>query len=113
MAVLLTVLPPKLCGLTGRHGYRLARGLLLEDLGDIDFLISLAMKLEMDVESLRQALAHQEFLPTVIQDEQEAQLSGISGVPAFIAGRRFAMTGVHPIEDLIKLVSHVRSRTSG
>ena len=84
-----------------------------EDIGDIDFLISLAMKLEMDVESLRQTLAHHEFLTSVIQDEQEAQLSGISGVPAFIAGRRFALTGVHPIEDLIKLVSHVRSRTSG
>jgi predicted DsbA family dithiol-disulfide isomerase len=79
-----------------------------EDIGDIDVLISLAMKLEMDVESLRQALARHEFLPSVIQDEQEAQMSGVSGVPAFIAARRFALAGVHPVEDLTKLVTHVR-----
>ena len=83
-----------------------------EDIGDIDFLISLAAKLELDAESLRQALADHAFLPTVIQDEQQAQLLGISGVPAFIAARRFALNGVHPIENLSKLVSHVRSQTS-
>jgi predicted DsbA family dithiol-disulfide isomerase len=80
-----------------------------EDIGDINVLIALAAKLGMDPESLRNALADHQFLPSVLQDEREAELVGVSGVPAFIAARRIALTGVHPSENLKTLISRARS----
>lgn len=58
----------------------------------------------MDPESLRRALADHEFLPSVLQDEREAGMLGISGVPAFIAARRIALTGVQSVQNLKTLV---------
>jgi predicted DsbA family dithiol-disulfide isomerase len=79
-----------------------------EDIGDIDVLVSLAVGLEMDSESLRQALTNREFEKTVLEDEQEAEALGVSGVPAFIANRRAALSGVQPVENLRKMVAQVR-----
>ena len=83
-----------------------------EDIGDIDVLASLAAKSRMDPESLRRALADHEFLPSVLQDEREAGMLGISGVPAFIAARRIALTGVQSVQNLKTLVIRaIGSRT--
>jgi predicted DsbA family dithiol-disulfide isomerase len=44
------------------------------------------------------------------------RLGGISGVPAFVADRRVAISGVQPVEGLRELVQHVKSldrETSG
>ena len=62
----------------------------------------------MDPESLRAALADHQFLPSVVQDEREAELVGVSGVPAFIAARRIALTGVQPVQKLKTLVLRAR-----
>jgi predicted DsbA family dithiol-disulfide isomerase len=82
-----------------------------DDIGDIDVLISLALELGMDSGALRQALVTHEFLSSVIEDEREAALFGISGVPAFIAARKIALTGVQPVENLRQLVDRARSQS--
>jgi predicted DsbA family dithiol-disulfide isomerase len=79
------------------------------DIGDINVLTSLALELGMDAGSLRQALLTHEFLSSVIDDEREAELLGVSGVPAFIAARKAALTGVQPAENLRQLVDRARS----
>ncbi|MBA3438865.1 MAG: DsbA family oxidoreductase [Pyrinomonadaceae bacterium] len=79
-----------------------------EDIGDIEVLASLASELEMDSDSLRQALEHREFEKSVLEDEREAQALGLSGVPAFVANRKAALSGVQPAENLKKLIEHVR-----
>jgi predicted DsbA family dithiol-disulfide isomerase len=79
-----------------------------EDIGDIDVLISLAVELGLDTGSLHQALDSHEFTKSVLEDEREAQTLGITGVPAFVADRKAALSGVQPIENLRKLVERVR-----
>ena len=50
-----------------------------------------------------------EFEQSVLDDEKAAERLGLSGVPAFVADRRVATSGVQPIENLKQLVEHVRT----
>jgi predicted DsbA family dithiol-disulfide isomerase len=75
-----------------------------EDIGDIEILITLSLELEMDGNSLRRALETYEFEKSVQEDEREAEAIGVRAVPAFIANRRAALSGVQPVKNLKKLV---------
>ncbi|MBA3356267.1 MAG: DsbA family protein [Pyrinomonadaceae bacterium] len=44
----------------------------------------------------------------MFRDEQEAARIGVSGVPAFVADRNAALSGVQSAESLQKLIQHVR-----
>lgn len=79
-----------------------------EDIGDVDVLIAIAQKLGFDIDSLRQALTSHEFAASVLADEREASRLGVSGVPAFVASRKAALSGVQPVENLRKLIETVR-----
>ena len=79
-----------------------------EDIGGVDVLVSLALELGLDSSSLRQALTTHEFEKSVLADEREAEALGVSGVPAFIANRKAALSGVQPLENLKKLIEQVR-----
>ena len=79
-----------------------------EDIGDVEVLIALGRKLELDSNSLRQALTTHEFVASVVADEHEAARLGLNGVPAFVADRRAALSGVQPVENLKRLVKSVR-----
>ena len=79
-----------------------------EDIGDTGVLVSLATGLELDGNELRQALADGQFAKGVLDDEQEAGRLGVTGVPAFVANRKAALTGVRPVENLRTLIDHVR-----
>jgi predicted DsbA family dithiol-disulfide isomerase len=79
-----------------------------EDIGDVGVLVALAFGLGLDSHSLRQALTSHEFAASVLADEDEAARLGVSGVPAFIANRKAALSGVQPIENLKRLIESVR-----
>ena len=79
-----------------------------EDVGEVDVLIALALKLGLDSDSLRQALTNHEFAASVMADEGEAARLGVSGVPAFVANRKAALSGVQPVENLRQLIASVR-----
>ncbi len=79
-----------------------------EDIGDAATLAALAAGLGLDAESLRQALDSRQFEKSVLDDEEEAGVLGLTGVPAFVANRRAALTGVQPAKNLRQLVDHVR-----
>jgi predicted DsbA family dithiol-disulfide isomerase len=78
-----------------------------EDIGDIEVLSSLALELGLDSGSLRQALQSHQFEESVLADEREAAALGIGGVPAFVADRKAALSGVQPIENLRRLIRSV------
>ncbi|MGH9903294.1 MAG: DsbA family oxidoreductase, partial [Pyrinomonadaceae bacterium] len=80
-----------------------------EDIGDAKVLASLAAGLGLNVDSLRRALDAREFEERVLADEREAEALGVGGVPAFVADRRAALTGVQTVENLRRLVEHVRA----
>ena len=80
-----------------------------EDIGKVDVLVKLAGALRLDGSSLRAALESREFEPGVIADERLAAELGVSSVPAFVADRRLALTGVQPLEGLREMVGRARS----
>lgn len=84
-----------------------------EDIGELDLLVALALDLKLDGDSLRQSIISHDFADSVIADEREAARLGVSGVPAFIADRKAALSGVQPVENLVKLVESVRSADQG
>ena len=79
-----------------------------EDIGDVDVLIALAHGLGLESDSLRRAPTNHEFAASVLADEGEAARLGVSGVPAFVANRKAALSGVQPVESLVQLIETVR-----
>lgn len=79
-----------------------------EDISDIDVLVQFARDLKLDESSLRAALESKQFEPRVVADEREAAELGVHAVPAFIANRRFALTGVQPVTALREMVNRAR-----
>jgi predicted DsbA family dithiol-disulfide isomerase len=75
-----------------------------EDIGDKEVLMALALELGMDGNSLNRALEVHEFEPSVLADEREAQNLGVRAIPAFVASRKAALSGVQPKDNLLKLV---------
>ena len=80
-----------------------------ENIGETETLVRLASKLNLDDESLRRSLENREFEQNVIADESEAETLGVSGVPAFVANRKFALSGVQSLENLKMLIEHARN----
>jgi len=79
-----------------------------EDIGNIDVLLALGADNGLDNDSLRLSLTTHEFLDRVLADERDAATIGVRGVPAFIANRKAALSGVQPVENLRKLIESVR-----
>jgi predicted DsbA family dithiol-disulfide isomerase len=80
-----------------------------EDIGDTDVLTRLASDMALDGDNVRETLDNDLYLENVLADEREAKKLGLSGVPAFIANRRIALSGVQSLESLQKFVQHARS----
>lgn len=80
-----------------------------EDIGKTVILLSLASSLGLDGEALKTALENHEFLESVRADEREAEIMGLSGVPAFVADRKVATSGVQTLESLQKLLEQARN----
>lgn len=80
-----------------------------ENIGNTDVLTRLASDIGLDGNDLRAALDNDLHLENVLADEREAKRLGLSGVPAFIANRKCALTGVQSVETLQKFVERARS----
>jgi len=79
-----------------------------EDIGDVGVLVSLATGLGLEGEVLRDTLNMRQFEASVLEDEEDAGALGLTGVPAFVANRKAALTGVQPVKNLRQLIDHVR-----
>jgi predicted DsbA family dithiol-disulfide isomerase len=80
-----------------------------EDIGNTDVLTRLTADMGLQVDDLRQALDNDLHLENVLADEREAKKLGLRGVPALIANRKIALSGVQSVESLQKFVEHARS----
>ena len=80
-----------------------------EDIGNTDVLTRLASDMGLEGDDLREALDNDLYVQNVLADEREAKKLGLSGVPAFVANRKIALSGVQSLENLQKLVEHARS----
>lgn len=80
-----------------------------EDIGEMDVLLRLAADTGLDPSGLRAALEERAFESEVLADEREAAELGVGGVPAFVADRRLALSGVQTPEGLRELVERARA----
>jgi predicted DsbA family dithiol-disulfide isomerase len=78
-----------------------------ENIGEIETILSIAENLRLDTDSLQKALAANEFLEKVLDDEMEAEMIGINSVPAFVADRKNGLAGLQPFENLKRLIGAV------
>jgi predicted DsbA family dithiol-disulfide isomerase len=80
-----------------------------EDISQPGVLVSLADELGMDSRALREALDSGALTARVVDDQQLARELGVNAVPAFVADRRTALTGVQAVENLRRMLEYVRT----
>ncbi len=75
-----------------------------EAIGDPDTLARLAAEAGLDAAEAAQVLATDRYAREVRADEEEARQIGISGVPFFVIGGRYAVSGAQPVELLQRAI---------
>jgi predicted DsbA family dithiol-disulfide isomerase len=80
-----------------------------QDIGQTDVLVALADSGGLDGRDLKASLEHHTHLEEVLADEQRAARYGLSGVPAFIAGRTvlFGVQSADALEEFVRLASRL------
>jgi predicted DsbA family dithiol-disulfide isomerase len=91
-------------GLQGAVKERFLRGYMSEGepIGRPDALLRMATEGGLDPDTVRATLATDDYTREVRQDEAEAHELGIEGVPFFILGGRYAISGAQPAELMLR-----------
>jgi predicted DsbA family dithiol-disulfide isomerase len=72
-----------------------------EVIGDPDTLVRLGVEAGLDEDETRRVLESDAYRDVVRADEEQAMQLGISGVPFFVIGGRYAVAGAQPPEVLL------------
>ena len=83
------------------------------DLSDTEVLVGAARDCGMDVDRVRQRLASDEDVESVSAEAEEARTAGIDGVPCFILGGIFAISGAQApeyVSDAIERAAAERTK---
>ncbi|HMJ13949.1 MAG TPA: DsbA family oxidoreductase, partial [Polyangiaceae bacterium] len=75
-----------------------------EAIGDQAVLLRLAGQAGLDVDRVSALLASDDFAADVRADEEQARLHDIQGVPFFVFGGRYAVSGAQPAEVLLRVL---------
>lgn len=94
-------------GVQGAAKERLLAAYLTEGeaIGDPDTLVRLVSEAGVDAEEARLVLASDKYADAVRADERRAQELGITGVPFFVMGGRYAVPGAQPVELLLEALN--------
>jgi len=79
------------------------------DLTDPEVLVKAAGDCGLDPDIVRQSLASDRDVELISQEAQTASEAGISGVPTFLLGGKYALSGAYPSDQLAKAIRHVAS----
>lgn len=87
-------------GLQSDMKERLQRAYFTEGLtvSDPETLVRLAVEVGLDADETRQMLAGDAYATDVRADERRARQIGVSGVPFFLFGEKYAVSGAQPTE---------------
>jgi predicted DsbA family dithiol-disulfide isomerase len=93
---------------------RLHRGYFTDQASIFDraSLADLAAGAGLDRDEAVAVLAGDEYGPDVDTDEQMARSLGVTGVPFFVFGRRYAVSGAQPPEILAQALDHAWAETA-
>lgn len=73
-------------------------------IGDAETLVGLGAEAGLDAAEVQAVLAGDRYAEDVRADEQEASDLGISGVPFFVVGRKYALSGAQSPEVLLDVL---------
>jgi len=82
------------------------------DIGDADVLAQVAGDAGMDENLVRQLLGEDADRDLVEREDALAHQMGISGVPTFIFGNKYLVSGAHDPEQLLKVIDRVAEETA-
>jgi predicted DsbA family dithiol-disulfide isomerase len=77
------------------------------DLTDRDVLVQAAADCWLDPDAVRARLATDEDVEMISQSAQAAANAGVSGVPTFILGGKYGVSGAQPAEQLASAIRQV------
>ena len=77
------------------------------DLADHDVLVQAAADIGLDADKTRQALASEKDTAEIEREALSAKEAGIEGVPCFILGGKFAVSGAQEPEHLAEAIARV------
>jgi predicted DsbA family dithiol-disulfide isomerase len=106
-------------GLQGAVKERFLRGYMTENeaIGDREVLVRLAAEAGLAADEVRAALASDRFAAEVRDDENAARSLGINGVPFFVFGGKYAVSGAQPAHVMLGALeqawAHVESEGQG
>ena len=91
-------------GVQGAVKERFLRGYMTEGqaIGDHEVLVRLASEAGLDAEEVRAVLASDRYASDVREEEDAARSLGITGVPFFVLGGKYAVSGAQPAELLLR-----------
>jgi protein disulfide-isomerase len=67
-------------------------------IGQVETLMAIAAEAGIDPAKAKAVMESHDFGDAVRQDEEEAQLFGLNGVPAFVLNRKYLISGAQPTE---------------
>jgi predicted DsbA family dithiol-disulfide isomerase len=79
------------------------------DLTDRETLVKAAADVRLDADTVRSQLDSDQDVALIEQEAQSAKEAGIEGVPCFIFGGKFAVSGAQAPEDLAAAIERVAS----
>jgi predicted DsbA family dithiol-disulfide isomerase len=77
------------------------------DLTDREVLVQAAADCGLDADSVRQRLGTDEDVELVSQQAQAAAQAGVNGVPTFILGNKYGISGAQPADQLAAAIRQV------
>ncbi len=77
------------------------------DLTDADTLVEAAVDCGFDPDTVRERLASDEDVEMISEAAQAAANAGVNGVPTFILGGKYALSGAQPAEQLADAIRQV------
>ena len=94
-------------GVQDRAKERLLRAYMTEGepIGDVQALEKLAPEAGLDAEEARRVLSTDAYAAEVREEEEAAQQIGITGVPFFVIGGRYAVSGAQPADILLRALT--------
>jgi predicted DsbA family dithiol-disulfide isomerase len=82
-----------------------------QDIGKLETLLDLATQQGLNREAVAAQLAADAGKEEALADAREAQELGITGVPFFVFGRRYALSGAQPPETILRALERTASDT--
>jgi predicted DsbA family dithiol-disulfide isomerase len=84
-----------------------------EAIGDPDTLQRLAVEAGLPAEEVREVLEGDRYADAVRADERAATQIGVRGVPFFVLGRKYGVSGAQPAEVLLQALQQAWDEVAG